>query len=121
MLKFKKSVRIKTYSLPVKEILDSLFLIDGTGSPDLPEDIWITSINDSRHSSNSRHYTDEAIDVRSKNFRSRQAKRDFRSQLEIQLNMRYGFLVYRVLLEKLGKKNEHFHVQVRKGTKHPSA
>lgn len=73
-------------------------------------DLVITSGNDSRHGANSRHYVDEAIDVRSHNFASRAAKREFRATFEAALGPQF-----RVLLECEGTANEHFHAQVRKG------
>lgn len=76
-----------------------------------PENLVITSINDSQHSLNSRHYKNEAIDIRSKNFSNREEKRLFRVELELVLGKQF-----RVLLEDEGKPNEHFHIQVKKGT-----
>jgi hypothetical protein len=70
----------------------------------------ITSMNDSTHGENSRHYTNEAIDIRSHNFPNREMKRLFRVELEKHLGPRF-----RVLLENVGTSNEHFHVQVKKG------
>lgn len=79
-----------------------------------PENLIITSLNDSQHSSNSRHYKNEAIDVRSKNFPSRESKRIFRQELELFLGP-----FFRVLIESEGTDNEHFHIQVKKGLKYP--
>lgn len=76
-----------------------------------PENLIITSLNDGVHGKNSRHYKDEAIDIRSKNFNTREDKRLFRQELELVLGNRF-----RVLLENEGTENEHFHVQVKKGT-----
>ena len=83
----------------------------------VPKVLVITSINDGRHSKNSRHYTDEAIDLRSKNFPSKNSKFTFRRFLEEELNSLSGYKEpkFRVLLEYLGKPNEHFHIQVKKG------
>jgi hypothetical protein len=75
-----------------------------------PDLLVITSINDGVHSTNSRHYKNEAIDLRSKNFLTREMKRKFRSEFELYLGPKF-----RVLLENLGTENEHFHIQVRKG------
>lgn len=70
----------------------------------------ITSINDGTHAPNSRHYIDEAIDIRSKNFESLQDKLDFCARFEDMLGPKF-----RVMLENIDQPNEHFHVQVRKG------
>jgi hypothetical protein len=80
----------------------------------LVDEIIITSINDSTHGSTSRHYRDEAIDIRSKNFPSREEKRWFREALQVALGSKF-----RVLLEVEGTPNEHFHCQVRKGMTYP--
>ena len=37
-------------------------------APDLSDDtVWVTSANDSRHMENSKHYTNEAFDIRTMN------------------------------------------------------
>jgi hypothetical protein len=80
-----------------------------------PDNLWITSIADFKgHVVGSRHYTNEAVDVRSKNFNSREDKRIFRAELEMFLGP-----FFRVLLENEGGDNEHFHIQVKKGLKYP--
>lgn len=75
-----------------------------------PTNLTITSINDSKHMEGSRHYTDEAIDIRSHNFESREQKLDFKMRFNDFLGPKFT-----VLLESEGKPNEHFHVQVKKG------
>ena len=75
-----------------------------------PTNLTITSINDSKHMEGSRHYTDEAIDIRSHNFEDEAQKLNF--------ILRFGDLLgpkFTILLENSGKPNEHFHVQVKKG------
>lgn len=78
------------------------------------EDLVITSINDGTHKQDSRHYTNEAIDLRSKNFPSESLKLDFRRELEEFLGPKF-----RVLFENARTDNEHFHIQVRKGMRFP--
>lgn len=73
-------------------------------------DLVVTSINDSTHGKTSRHYVDEAIDIRTHNFRGRADKRAFREVYEADLGWQF-----RVLLEAEGTPNEHLHAQVRKG------
>lgn len=79
-----------------------------------PENLYITAIANGVHSQNSRHYTNEAVDLRSHNFPSRESKRIFRQRLELALGHKF-----RVLLESLETPNEHFHIQVRKGLNYP--
>lgn len=78
------------------------------------EELVITSINDGNHKQDSRHYTNEAIDIRSHNFPSEFLKKEFRRELEAYLGPKF-----RVLYESAGTPNQHFHVQVRKGMKFP--
>lgn len=103
------------------------YVLDGYArhTPDLPEVLVITSINDGGHLANSRHYTDEAIDVRSLNFKDAEAKEAFRSGMERSLNNHplmaaQGMVgLFRVMLENPGSNvattAEHFHIQVAKG------
>ena len=72
--------------------------------------ITYTSINDSTHVKGSRHYTNEALDLRSKNFR-REHKPLFREHLQSRLGPQFT-----VLLEHEGGTDEHYHVQVKRGT-----
>ncbi len=75
-----------------------------------PPELVITSMNDGKHMEGSRHYTDEAIDIRTHNFESREQK--------IEFCMRFGDMLgpkFTVLLENFGKPNEHIHVQVKRG------
>lgn len=81
----------------------------------VPSALVITSANDSKHQANSRHYSNEALDLRSKNFLSAN-KEPFRRLLEAQLNSHPespdSFVV---IFEGEGTDNEHFHVQVKRG------
>lgn len=73
---------------------------------DLPWDVTITAGNDGCHKQGSKHYTFEAIDVRSKNFPTLDAKEEF---LESVLG-RLG-AGYQMFLEAAGTDNEHFHLE----------
>ena len=77
----------------------------------MPDDLVITSINDSTHGIDSKHYKNQAIDIRSHNFDSIGHKQLFRKEFERVL----GSEIYTVLLEDEGGANEHFHVQLKKG------
>lgn len=79
--------------------------------PEVPDrTLVITSANDGTHKQGSKHYTNEAVDVRSKSFRSLADKQTFRAKLAHDLGEQFT-----VLLEGEGDENEHFHCQVRKG------
>lgn len=77
------------------------------------EDLTITSVNDSTHSKNSKHYSGQALDIRSKNFPSKDSKHRFIQALGEDLHGT-GTGLYTILLEDEGKANEHIHVQVKK-------
>ena len=94
--------------------LDSIALSGVASVPGLPDVITITSANDGKHAENSRHYKDEALDVRSKNFPTRASKDLFRMQLGCRLGPKFT-----VLLESEHQANEHLHVQVRKNGTYP--
>lgn len=72
----------------------------------LPHDVVITSGNDSKHMKGSKHYTNEAVDIRSKNFPSKAAKRIFISAVLLRLGPGYE-----MFLESEGRVNEHFHCE----------
>jgi hypothetical protein len=80
-----------------------------------PEELHVTSINDSRHGTNSKHWRELAIDMRTKGARkndmgSTARKRAFRKRWEQNAGARF-----RIILEHLGTDNEHLHGQVRLG------
>jgi hypothetical protein len=68
--------------------------------------LTITSGSDGTHMKGSRHYTHQAIDLRSKNLTEAQ-KSKLGSLLRAKLGPRYL-----VLLEAKGKPNEHFHIEL---------
>lgn len=108
-----KSVIFTELTPALAYILYGLEKFHRTTKVNHPETLVITAIADSVHSPNSRHYTNEALDLRSKNFRNREDKRIFRAELELFLGP-----FFRVLLESEGTPNEHFHIQVKKGLKY---
>jgi hypothetical protein len=68
----------------------------------------ITSANDSVHSKNSRHYVNEAIDLRTHNLKSpEEVQKLLKSKLGIK---------FTVLYESPGTPNAHIHIQPRMGT-----
>lgn len=108
------AVHLKVLTPALANILYKLEFFYRTYWQNVVPSLVITSINDGNHSPNSRHYTDEAIDVRSRNFPSEESKQLFRQELELFLGGKF-----RVLYENAGTDNEHFHIQVRKGMRFP--
>ncbi len=78
---------------------------------DAPTTILVTSGNDGTHATTSKHYSNEAIDIRSKSFPSLKAKRAFIAAVLKRLGTGYT-----MILEEEGKPNEHFHLQVKRKT-----
>ena len=110
------SVRLVELTAALAYILYTLEKFHRKKTVTQPENLIITSINDSaKHMPSSRHYQNEAIDLRSRNFLTREDKRIFRQELELYLGS-----FFRVLLESEDTENEHFHIQVRKGLRYPS-
>ena len=68
--------------------------------------VTITSGTDGKHMKGSRHYTVEAIDIRSKNFPSKRAKQEFIAAVLLRLGPGYE-----MFLEQEGKSQEHFHLE----------
>jgi hypothetical protein len=108
MLACKDSVRFKRFTpamLRMLAVLGDLAVTSGTA----PDPLVITSANDSTHDPQSRHYTDEALDLRTHTFASRDLVLTFKAQLEQRLGDQFT-----VLWEGQGTGNSHLHCQVRK-------
>lgn len=110
----KTGVRFKGFTPGLCRLLTVLTELASEGGADLPAALVITSANDSTHGPTSRHYRNEAIDIRSKNFTSHAAKLQFRADYEARLGPKF-----RVLMESVGTPNEHFHAQIKKGGTYP--
>lgn len=68
--------------------------------------VTVTAGNDGQHMKGSKHYSYEALDVRSKDFPSSKAKADFLATVMARLGDQYqGFL------ELPNTPNEHFHIE----------
>lgn len=127
MIVTKPEVRLKGLSAGLVWILYALEEFHRMYDGVQPTTLVITSINDGTHSVGSKHYINEAIDLRSKNFPTRESKRVFRAKFEDFLNKHPVLTLYqparvgkmRVLLEAENTANEHFHIQVRKGMEFP--
>ncbi len=106
---FKVNCRFKKWTPALGYILNVLNLIQNK-APWIP-DLVVTSVNDGKHMQNSKHYTDEAVDLRTRDFKSSDDKEHF-----IKLLREYLGPKFTVLHESVGTANEHIHVQVKKGT-----
>lgn len=109
-----KSVQLIVLSPALMHIFNTLVGMNMEQIPIYPKDWVITSINDGEHMEGSRHYTNEALDLRSKNFKDQSTKEAFEAVLQLRLGKKFT-----VLLENIGKSNEHFHIQVKKGMTFP--
>jgi hypothetical protein len=67
----------------------------------------ITSANDGKHITNSKHYKHEAIDIRTKHLTEDEKDKLFRFLIE---ELEAGALV---IFEERGKENEHIHIQTK--------
>tara|TARA_R110002020_G_scaffold373638_1_gene585163 strand:+ start:155 stop:544 length:390 start_codon:yes stop_codon:yes gene_type:complete len=105
----KASVRFKAFTPALIYILSVVYM--EAAKCDDVQSIVITSANDSRHSTHSRHYTSEALDIRTRNFPSGAARKRFTSALKRSLGPRFT-----VLFESAGTPNQHIHIQPKKGT-----
>jgi hypothetical protein len=106
---FKRSVRFKGLTRGLVRILGAVVVV-AERTP--LQQVVITSVNDGRHSlrPRSRHYTNEALDIRSKSFLTSESRQRFLRQLRRALGSSF-WLDY----EGHGTANAHFHVQVKKG------
>ena len=106
----KPSVRFKGFTRGLVRILVA---VQRVAERTRMAQVVITSANDGKHSQRprSRHYTNEAIDLRSRNFRTAAARDRFLARLREELGSRF-YVAY----ESHGKPNAHIHVQPRRGT-----
>lgn len=98
MLKVKSTVRPRS-------LVIAAAAINAAQELGLPGDVLITSGNDGKHMTGSKHYTDEALDLRTKHIGWHLA-----SSWATAIKRRLGG-DYQVLLEDYSKPNEHLHVE----------
>lgn len=110
MVEVKTSVRFKRFTPAMLRMLVALQDLTRSNGGIVPDVLVITSANDSNHAKDSRHYTDEALDLRTHNFANAGCVARFVALLEKQLGPQFT-----VLLEDEGNENQHVHCQVRKG------
>ena len=116
-LAYKSGVRMQRRTLALSHMESCALATQAElGYPDV---LMVTSANDSRHVTGSRHYSDEALDWRTKGafentMRSRARKLCFRKRFAEILGDRFT-----VILEGTGKTWEHLHSQTKKGERYP--
>jgi NADPH:quinone reductase-like Zn-dependent oxidoreductase len=98
-LKFKHSVRVP------KSLIIAAAAINAANQMGLEVEIWVTSGNDSVHMQKSKHYTDDALDFRTKHLTTEQ-KHLWLATIKKRLGKGYD-----VILEHEGDGNEHLHIE----------
>lgn len=102
MIIIKKGVKISGIA---PEVILAINIIDSILSPK-NYDTVITSVKDGKHSHGSKHYSGLAVDFRSKHIASDDLKKEYLMQFKSALGEEFD-----VLLENLGKTQEHYHVE----------
>lgn len=99
-----RNVYFQEFTPALRRILQVVWEVNDTHKYGLV----ITSANDSVHSKNSRHYTNEAIDLRTHNLKNPvEAQKIIKSKLGDK---------FTVLYENPGTPNAHLHIQPKMGT-----
>lgn len=98
ILKYKSTVNVPAVCIIVSAVHNAATLL-------CIEAIWVTSGNDSKHKDGSKHYVDAALDFRTKHLSLQQ-----KTQLVRDVKKRLGE-GYDVILESVGKVNEHLHIE----------
>lgn len=88
-----------------KTVIIAAAAINSINSLGIVTDLYVTSGNDGVHARGSKHYTDEALDFRTKNL-STIDKFRFRTMLAVRLGKGYD-----LILEDENGPNEHLHVE----------
>ena len=99
LLKFKFGVNVR------KTTIIAAAVINAANALGITKDITVTSGNDSQHKDNSKHYSEEALDFRTKNLTVGE-----KGLLVVAVRKRLG-PDYDVILEAVGKANEHLHIE----------
>lgn len=98
-LKFKSTVNVP------KSVIIAVAFINACNAIDVDGEMFITSGNDSAHMKGSKHYSDEALDFRTKTLTAAQ-----KSLLVAEVKKRLG-LSYDVVFEDANGVNEHLHIE----------
>ena len=97
LIKFKSTVKVP------KVVIIACAIINAANTLGLTHDIVVTSGNDSKHKVGSKHYSDEALDIRTKNIAE---PHKFASTIRRRLGPDYD-----VILEDEEGPNEHLHCE----------
>jgi hypothetical protein len=109
-LSLKPGADIKTMTPALAHLVGCLFWVVAEDTdPDWPANVVVTSVHDGTHTLGGAHYRDEALDIRTHNFRSAAGIERFRARLESRLGASFV-----VLHEGTGSASEHLHAQLRK-------
>jgi hypothetical protein len=98
-------LKIKAGVIVSKQVVIAAALVNAANSLGLSVDMVITSGRDGRHRPDSKHYHDQALD-----FRTKQLTLTQKHALAETVKTRLG-AGYDVILESLGKANEHLHIE----------
>jgi hypothetical protein len=99
LLKFKAGVVVS------KQAIIAAATINAANALGLAGPITVTSGNDSTHKVGSKHYSDEALDIRTKDL-TKMEKHALATAVKARLGLDYD-----VILESEGKANEHLHIE----------
>lgn len=102
MIKFTSGVNVPATCIIAAAAINAAIQIS------LTKDLFVTSGNDKVHARGSAHYTDEALDFRSKHLTTAE-----KQAFIVTVKRRLG-QTFTVLLEDDGRDNEHIHIQVAK-------
>ena len=108
------SVNFSDFSVSMCYMLTTLERIHRQKLCEQPANLVITSANDSLHKIDSKHYKNQALDLRSKSFKNEEDKAKFMAVLKRELGPKFT-----VIYEYPGEVNEHFHIQVKRGEVYP--
>lgn len=97
------TVRFKQFTPALLRLLRAIYTVC--------PDAVITSANDGGHMAGSRHYTNEALDLRCKHLATEAEKRALAAALRAELGP-----AFTVLYEDPGGPNQHVHLQPKRGT-----
>lgn len=98
-------IKFKAGAVVTKQTIIAAAIINSANQLGLTQDIVVTSGNDSTHMKGSKHYSDEALDIRTKNLSV-----DVKHELLATVKKRLG-AGYDAILESEGGPNEHMHVE----------
>ncbi|MCC6989963.1 MAG: hypothetical protein IT181_13240 [Acidobacteria bacterium] len=109
-LRCKPGTVFDAFSPALLHILAALDAVAAARLPGVPEALTITAGSNGAHAVGSAHYRAEAVDVRTKDCTTSEAKHALADAVRQQLGGDFF-----VDLEHEGESNEHLHVQLRRG------